>query len=233
MPYDLEHRAATHEFNRHRAVAKVFVDLYCMVVKGIIDTNQQIGISGAASQSLLGSKSENTEAAHCVPRQLLIGSKRLQDILFEKMPERSLAVAALFGETDILPKNFNKADSRAELCGLKEAFRFAAETTVFEAMQAKSLDIDSLSLAVKQSFSTYRVRASAAFRHALLELDEKVKKIENSMVKHVLRTKEEDKWREQQAIMRLYLKFSADTGGLLKALEPSILSGIIKVYNEQ
>jgi hypothetical protein len=233
MPYDLEHRAFTHESNRQRAVAKVYVDLYCMVVKGFVDPTQQIGVSGAESQSLFGSAAGDTEAAHCVPRQLILGTLRLQDVLHQKMPERSLAVAALFGETDILPKNFNKADSRAEQCGLEEAFRFAAEALVFDAKSTETLQVDQMSISVKTAFSAYKSRAAAAFRSALQELDEKVRRIKNSKVQHVLRTKEEKKWTEQQAIMKLYLKYLPDSTGLMKALDPSILSGIIRVYNEE
>lgn len=232
MPFDLESRAATHEQNRQRAVAKVLVDLYCMVVKDFVSPNLPIGISGAASQSLSGSVSSETEAAHCIPRQLIIGTRRLQDLLQARIPERALAVSALFGEADILPQNFNKADSRAEKCGLDEALRFAAESLVFDARSAGSLETEKLSMSVRTAFSVYRTRATAAFRTALLELDEKVKKIENSRVQHTLRTKEKDKWLQQQAIMRFYMQFVHGDDGLILALDPAIVSGIIISYEQ-
>ena len=232
LPFEFERRAEVHESNRQRVVAKVLVDLYLMTVQGMVNRSLPLTVSGAESQSLSGSRSRETEAAHCAPRQLYIGTVRMQDVLQLSFPERGLAVAALFGETDILPKNFNKADSRAEGCGMAEGFRFAAERIVFIAAADGAMDKDRLTIAVKSAHAFYRQAATNALMTSLTQLKSKVDKIAGSRVKHTLRTKEEEKWREQYEITKLYLANVNEGSGLMKAIEPPILEGLIRIYSE-
>lgn len=232
MPFEMVRRAKTHEANRQRVVAKVLVDLYLMTFHRLLDKTLPISVSGAASQSLFGSRSRETEAAHCAPRQLYIGTERMQDLLFTKFPERSLAISGLFGEADILPKNFNKADSRAEGLGLAEAFRAAAAQVVVSADANKVLTQDQISISVKTAHSLYRRRASEAFRASAKELKRKIDEIRRSKVKHTLRTKEEDKWQEQYDITKVYLDSIHDNEGLLQAVDSTILAGLMRIYSD-
>jgi len=232
LPFDLEKRAATHEFNRERVVAKVYSDLYCMVSCGLVDLTKPISCAGAGSQSLGGSRSRDTEAAHCAPRQLFVGTQKLQDILLLKFPSRALAIDALFGETDILPSNFNKADSRAETCGLSDAFRFGAEVVANEAKLTGSLDQMRMAMAVKSAYTMYRERAESAFKDAQHQLRDKVRDIERSRITHTIRTKEETKWREQLEITRIYSSTLDDSPGLEQAVRPEILTGLARIYSE-
>jgi len=232
LPFDFERRAETHEMNRQRTVGKILVDLYLMAVKGFVGQGVPITVSGAESQSLWGSRDSDTEAAHCAPRQLYIGSEKMQDVLRTKFPERGLAVEALFGETDILPKNFNKSDSRAEGCGMAEGFRFAAERVVFAAGIDGALDKEKIAIAIKSAHGFYREYAARALMLALTQLETKVNRIAGSKVKHTLRTKEEEKWREQYGITKLYLSNINQSSGLLTAVDPPILDGLIKIYSE-
>lgn len=232
LPFDLEKRAAAHEFNRERVVAKVYSDLFCMVCVGLVDTTKPISCSGAGSQSLGGSRSRNTEAAHCAPRQIFVGTQKLQDILLLKFPSRSLAIDALFGETDILPSNFNKADSRAEACGLADAFRFGAEVVTNEAKMVGSLEQMRMVMAIKNAYMMYRDRAEHAFKDAQHQLKDKVRDIERSRITHTIRTKEETKWREQLEITRIYSSTLEESPGLEEAIRPEILTGLARIYSE-
>ena len=231
MPFDLGERAVTHELNRQKAVAKILVDLYCIAVLGLIDVTRPIVVSGAASQSLSGSRSRDTQAAHCIPRQLFIGTQKLQDAFRSKFPERAFAIEALFGETDILPSNFNKSDSRAEGCGLAEAFRFASETVIFDARFSGKLQANDLDKAVRGAFAQYRERAAKAFKESTRQLEQKVREIERSRIQHTIRSKEEMKWREQLEITKAYAQTLGDGDGLEKALKPGVIWGILRIYS--
>ena len=96
MPFDTKNRAITHELNRQRVITQILLDLYCMAVVGLIDKDGRVVLKGAGSQNLIGSKTDKTEAAHCAPRQIIVGGRRPQDILFTHFPERALALDSLF-----------------------------------------------------------------------------------------------------------------------------------------
>lgn len=230
MPYDLEKRAALHEINRQRVVAKLLSDLFCMVKCGYVKAYEPISMGGAESQSLRGTRSGGTEAAHCAPRQIFIGSWKMQYKLDTSFPERGLAIAALFGEADILPSNFNKADSRVEGSGLAEAFLEAAKTVVLEGSLGEELDERSLSMAVRKGFNVYTRHAINAFNDALKQLKDKVRELDRSRINHSLRSKEEAKWREQHAITKVYARTLDDAQGLEDALEIKVLRGLVRIY---
>lgn len=230
MPFDIEKRAVKHEFNRQRAIITVQVDLYCMAAAGLIPKGQAVALSGAASQSLTGRRSKRTAAAHCIPRQLLLGTQKVQELLSTSFPERGLALDALFGEADILPVNFNKADSLAEAKGLSEAFRFSSQAVISEAQHGGVLEYGPLAMAVRKAFASYKELGEDAFKDAIKSLDEKVGKIERSRVSHTIRTKELSKWKEQLLISRTYTKALAGTESLETVLEMGRVNGVIKIY---
>lgn len=231
MPYDLEKRAALHEFHRQRVVAKILTDLYCMVSKGFVKASEPVSIGGAGEQSLKGKRSRDTQAAHCAPRQIFIGARKMQYNLDATFPERGLAIAALFGETDILPSNYNRADSRVEGSGMAVAFLESAKTVVMQASMGASFDEREISMAVRKAFAVYRQHSVKAFNSALRQLNEKVRELNRSRIKHSIRTKEEKKWREQHEITKIYLKTLDDSPGLDEALKMEILTGLVKIYS--
>jgi hypothetical protein len=125
MPTALKDVAAAHEKNRQRVVASILLELIFLSLTKIIKEKSMVRLSKAVSQSLKGSKEDSTQAAHCVPRQVRVGTETVQELMYRAFPERGWAVSVLFGETDILPSVFNICDSLAEKKGLEEAFRQA------------------------------------------------------------------------------------------------------------
>ncbi|HUF05396.1 MAG TPA: hypothetical protein VMM38_14625 [Aridibacter sp.] len=231
MPYDLEKRAALHEFHRQRVVTKILTDLYCMVSKGFVKAHEPVSIGGAGEQSLRGSRSSDTQAAHCAPRQIFINARKMQDKLDATFPERGLAIAALFGETDILPSNFNRADSRVEGSGMAEALLEAAKTVVLQGSIGGTFDERAISMAARKAFAIYRQHSVRAFNSALRQLQDKVRELDRSRIKHSLRTREEKKWREQHEITQIYAKTLDDSPGLDEALEMDVLVGLVRIYS--
>ena len=230
MPFDLENRAVQHELNRQRVISQIFLDLYCMAALGLFKKGMPVALRGASSQNLSGSKSDQTEAAHCAPRQILIGTQRPQDILFLSFPERAFVIDSLFAETDILPANFNKSDSRAERNGLKEAFRSACETVITAGHIHGNLDKFLVSTALKNAYEIYKVKAKKAFQYSARRLKDKLDKIQASRVQHTIRSKEKRKWEEQFAITGLYADTLHESAGVSVVLEPGRIEGIFKIY---
>ncbi|MCO6510733.1 MAG: hypothetical protein J5I65_08060 [Aridibacter famidurans] len=233
MPMELEKRAAVHEKNRERVVAKILADLFCMVKCGHVLPHEPISLGGAEAQSLRGSRTKGTEAAHCAPRQLYVGAWKMQFKLDVSFPERGLAIAALFGETDLLPANFNKADSRLEDAGMAEAFLEAAKTVVLEAPFYDSLNERAVVMAVRKSFYVYRQHTVNALNESLRQLRQKVRDLDRSRIKHSMREKEERKWREQFEITKIYGRTLDDAPGLDEALEVKVIRGLVRIYEEK
>src|SRR6185369_10706348 len=75
MPFGLLERAVKHENARQRAVVSVILELHMMALIDVIKKNTRVSLDGAHFQSLKGSDDADTEAAHCVPRQILLKGK--------------------------------------------------------------------------------------------------------------------------------------------------------------
>ncbi len=231
MPLDIENRAVTHELNRQRVITQILLDLYCMVVVGLIPDGGRVELKGAGSQSLSGSKKDGTEAAHCAPRQILIGARRPQDILFEHFPERGFALNTLFAETDILPANFNKADSRAERNGLKDGFRLACQSILAVANLGGKLEHQNALAEIKKAYAIYRNRANDSFDDSIARLQKKLDDLKNSRIQFSILTDEKDKWQEQKAITEFYQEALRGTQGSSRVLGTHRLTGIFRIYN--
>ena len=231
MPFDTKNRAINHELNRQRVIIQIFLDLYCMASVGLVGGVGAVKLKGAGSQSLSGSKADRTEAAHCAPRQIIIGALRPQDILFSHFPERGFALNALFAETDILPANFNKSDSRAERNGLKEGFRLACQGVLITAHLGGKLEQQEASAAIKKAYSIYKNKANDAFDVSIARLKEKLNALENSRIQFSILTDEKEKWQEQLAITEFYSEALQGTRTMSRVLEIHRLNGIFRIYN--
>src|SRR3954447_26784822 len=75
MPFGLLERAVRHENARQRAVISVILELHMMALINVIEKDSNVSLDGAHFQSLKGEDAADTEAAHCVPRQILINGK--------------------------------------------------------------------------------------------------------------------------------------------------------------
>lgn len=221
MPFGMQERAATHEVARQRVVSSIFLELHLMALVKIIEENAKISMAGAYFQSLEGTEAQQTEAAHCAPRQILIGSKPA-DMVF-KNSEDGLRLKFLFGETDVLPVNFNKSDSRAERNGLAEGFFKGCEYVITAAHNGGEFKNYSIVTHAATAYSIYESFAQTAFNQSILRLKEKLK---GSGITH----REKINWTEQLIITQKYMESLAIAEGKAYGLAIAKIEGLIKVY---
>lgn len=224
MPFDLRRRAERHELNRQRVVASVIRELYVMTTIGYIAKDKLISAKRAVSQNLRGSQKDMTEAAHCCPRQIMIGDKSPTEILQTRFPERAFVVNAYFAESDILPANFNKADSRMESNGLSNGFRGACLMVIEDARLRGKLRHLDVSNAVRSAYSYYSDRAIDAIRVSRERLEYKLR--------FNVTKQDAEKWTEQLLILDTYRKTLNFSSGPSVVLDIESVHGLIKIYRE-
>ncbi len=224
LPFDLRKRGEQHELNRQRVVSSVLLELYVMAAIGIIPKDRIITVKRAVSQNLRGSQKNMTEAAHCCPRQVMIGDKTPTELLQTAFPKRAFVVNAFFAESDILPANFNKADTRAESNGLSNGFQKACHFVVSDAHYHGKLIHLNVSTAVRQAFSIYKEFAEDAFRVSVERLEDKLR--------FNVHKADEIKWREQIKIIKIYARTLNISSGASVVLDIEKVGGVIKIYKE-
>lgn len=224
MPFDLRKRGEKHELNRQRVVSSILLELYVMATAGIIPKGRLLTVKRAISQNLHGSQKDMTEAAHCCPRQVMIGDKTPTEYLQTVFPERAFVVNAFFAESDILPSNFNKADTRAENNGLSNGFRDACHFVVADAHYHGKMIPLNVATAVRQAFSIYQKSAEDAFRVSCERLEDKLR--------FSIHKDDEIRWREQIKIMKIYARTINISSGASVVLNIERVAGVIKIYNE-
>lgn len=222
MPSKLKEAAIEHETNRQRVVASILLELHFLALKNIIPKDQPLKVARAVSQSLKGSKTDATQAAHCAPRQVIIGADSIQDLLQKVFPERAWAVSVLFGETDILPVNFNKCDSLAEGRGLADAFQKACQHAVETGYIDNGLSPHSITIRAENAFAIYRDGAENAFR---LSEDYIRGKFKPLLIDQVIKD-----LTEQIQIIRQYGETLKDLPGKQLGISRTKIEGLIKIY---
>lgn len=223
MPFDLDGRATRHEANRQRVVTALLLELHVMSVKNIIQKNSLLSLRGAVSQSFEGH--DGDQAAHCAPRQILVFTQTPSELLKSKFPERAYVLDCLFAETDILPANFNRADSRAERNGLNDGFLQAGQAIVKAGQHTEKLSPNQVIGEVKTAYSIYEKAAKTAFEKSSQELAAKIKL--PGTAAQIL-----ERWQEQLKITGRYAETLQDSPGHARALDLGIVTGLIKLYEE-
>lgn len=223
MPFALKDRAVMHETNRQRVIASIILDLHFMAVLNIIKAGEPISLGKAVAQNLKGTDQDTTEAAHCAPRQLLVGTQSPQELLQAVIPERAWVLSVLFGETDILPDNFNKCDSRAERRGLDRAFRHACQYAIEAGHQDAQLEINKIIVKAERAYAIYKDGATVAFRESAERLKIKLKP-------KFLFPKEEAKLTEQLQITEQYAETVRESPGKTQGISLWKIEGLIKIY---
>lgn len=223
MPFALKERATTHEINRQRVVGSILLELHIMAIMGIIKRELPLTLRGAVLQSLGGNREDSTEAAHCVPRQVLFGNDTPQDILLRSFPERAWALSLLFAETDILPGNYNKCDSRAERTGLKDAFRKACEFMIETAHNNSRPEAIEIISRADHGYGIYK-------NIGIFALRESEERIKDKLKPKFLFPKDKAKWTEQLQITRQYLETLEESPGKEKGISLSKIEGLIRIY---
>lgn len=179
LPTDIRLAAISHEIGRQREVMNVLLHMYVMAGVGVIELSDVIDSSGAKLQHLTGNKPSGTNAAHCVPCQILIGvgKKTPQEISEEKKPGFEGDIFTSFSMTDILPLNFNKADSLAESKGLVDAFVNACVRAVRLAHSRRRYFRNSIYPDVMSSYDLYKSRGVISFDRAINHLFDRLASI--------------------------------------------------------
>lgn len=125
---DVKTIAIGHETNRQSVVKTIFVYLFLMSKHKMLNGSLTVGAAEAQYLSATGVN----QAAHCVPGQLFLNGVPIQ-----RLPNLSVELEVnldcLFGATDDIHANFNKADSSAEDSGLRDAFGQACNRIVQKA----------------------------------------------------------------------------------------------------
>jgi len=112
---------------RLSVILQSFALVAALRVKNIVPAGALVTLTGADQQFGSGSRGDKTQAAHKLPRRVLIDNQPLQfwgaklgaDEMF------TLHALGLQGATTTLPDFYNKADSLWESKGLAEAYRAA------------------------------------------------------------------------------------------------------------
>ena len=164
--------ANTHENNRQNEIKKVLLHLFLMAKFKLIPLGSTIGFRSAQVQYLTGTSGDN--AAHCLPCQILVGTQTPQAILDGLSSDLFIEVAQAFGATDLIPQNFNKADSLAETKGLKEAFRRASEQVVSLGHTLRVGRADQFGIHIATIFGSYRAAGMLAYRGGINHLQPQI-----------------------------------------------------------
>lgn len=234
MPFSLRERAEQHELSRQRVVLMILTDLCLMKCFGYVTREMPLSLQKAVLQSLKGKEEEETEAAHCAPRQLLVSSQPLQRLLYfpirndlPPIPERAFALEMLFAETDILPANFNRADSRMEALGLSEAFLTSAKYVIHsELCEFGRVKAESVAITAKSAFSLYKQKAKASYLLAINKLKENLKL-------SFLFPEKRERYEQQLAITEKYFDILQSSDTAEKHLRLGLIEGLIKVYSSR
>lgn len=223
MSFSLKERAVTHEMNRQRVVGSLLLDMHIMAVLGIIPKGAPLSLRGAIVQNLEGNSEKATQAAHCAPRQLYIGADTPQAHLRSVFPERAWAIDVLFGETDILPSDFNVCDSRAERYGLSDAFREACQYVIDAGHNEPAHDVNAIIVKVENAFSIYRQKTMQSYNRC-------IERLETHLKPKYLFPKERTKWTEQLQITEQYDETLEKVLGKDQGISRRKCTGLFKEY---
>lgn len=198
-PRALKDRAQWHESRRQHTVASILLELHLMAATGLISKRSKtVKLVKARWQDELGSREDETQAAYCVPRQLIINTREPADILRIPLPDRSDFIRAHFAKADNLPSNFNKSDSRCELYGLIEGFKEACFYAIESGHLADGdLNFNRIAVEIKVAFDLYKSKSKIAFLTSIAELN-------NKLVFPKPLPENERKWKQQLQITENY-----------------------------
>jgi hypothetical protein len=180
--------AKLHETWRLQAVGELFSLLAILACRGVIDELETVEVVKAHVQQGTGSEAQDTEAAHRIPGQVLIGGISLQQYLQDPpaaasdnvyqflysrgfLPDQlQQVVMSIFARTDVAMSRINKTDSLIENqhaeVGLKEVLELCAGCAVSSPLYGKLSvnregrpDWDKAQKTAAYAFQYYRERA--------------------------------------------------------------------------
>lgn len=156
--------ATTHEVNRQNVVKEIFVHVFLMSKFKILTGMTTVG--AAKSQYITGHG--NDQAAHCVPGQIRAGGQPLQDLVAAS-DELHVTLDNLFGTTDEIDGNFNKADSSSEDNGVRNAFGNACNLAARSGATARFNRAEDFYPYINAAFVRYKTEGMQGFRAAIIK----------------------------------------------------------------
>lgn len=153
--------AATHEINRQSAVKEIIAHVFFLSKFKIITPPLDVG----EAKSQYYRASGDNQAAHDAPGQILQGGTPIQELITASDDLR-ITVENLFGKTDGIHSMFNKADSRAEENGLRDALLSACNFAAEKARFSRFNRTHQIEPFLASAFDIYRTAGLAAYRMA-------------------------------------------------------------------
>jgi len=227
VPKSTKGRAIWHEGRRQRTIVSILLELHLMALTEIIPKScRGFKVEKARWQDDEGSDDDATQAAHCVPRQLIVNGKHPHDIISRYSTERRDFLQGFFGKTDLLPANFNKCDSRAErvpLVNIADGFRKACRAAITSGQQSQKMTAQNVGTAVAGAYTLYTAHAGQAFTVCIQRLKLK-------LARPSIKQKDKDKWKEQLSITQYYAQEVNNRRAFNENLRLAEVDELLKLY---
>lgn len=227
VPKSTKGKAVWHEGRRQRTIVSILLEIHLMSLTEIIPKScRGFKVERARFQDDEGCDDDDTQAAHCVPRQLIINGKYPHDILMKYSADRRDFMQGFFGKTDLLPVNFNKCDSRAErvpLVNIAEGFRKACRAAITSGQIGGQLTPQSVGTAVASAYDNYTSHAGQTYKICIQRLKLKLSRPN-------VKPSDKDKWREQLAITQYYAQEVNNRAAFNENVRLAEVSKLLKLY---
>lgn len=227
VPKSTRGRAIWHEGRRQRVIVSILLEIHLMAWSEIIPKScRSFKVEKAFWQDAEGSDDDDTQAAHCVPRQLVINGKHPHEILGKYSADRRDFVQGFFGKTDILPVNFNKCDSRAERVpkvNIAEGFRKACRAAMTSGQITGKITPQGVGTSIANAYSEYTSHARQTYNICIVRLKQK-------LTRPSIKQKDKDKWKEQLAITQGYTQEVNNTAAFTENVRLAAVKDLIDLY---
>jgi len=227
VPKSIRGRAIWHEGRRQRTIVSILLEIHLMALTEIIPPSaRSFKVEKASWQDDAGSADDATQAAHCVPRQLIINGKHPHDILMKYSRERRDFLQGFFGKTDLLPSNFNKCDSRAERTpkvNIAEGFRTACRSAITSGQIGGQMTARSIGTSVAAAYGQYTASASYAYTTCIQRLKLK-------LARPSIKPADKDKWKEQLAITQYYAQEVNNRAAFVENVRLAEVDKLLELY---
>jgi hypothetical protein len=111
---NFERYAAGHLMGRNSSVVRITCFFSLMRAAGLT-SGTDLTLKAARVQHFTGDTANKTNAAHCIPGQIMVGNDNPWNLgLFLNRPQAALQLRIAFGQTSYLPRVFNVADTAHE-----------------------------------------------------------------------------------------------------------------------
>ncbi|HEY0458054.1 MAG TPA: hypothetical protein VGC97_02810 [Pyrinomonadaceae bacterium] len=227
VPKSTKGRAIWHEGRRQRVIVSILLEIHLMALTEIIPKScKTFKVEKASWQDDAGDADDETQAAHCVPRQLVINGKHPHDILVKYSRDRRDFMQGFFGKTDLLPANFNKCDSRAErvpLVNIADGFRKACRAAIASGQIGGQVTPHSVGTSVAGAYGTYTAAASQSYTLCIQRLKLK-------LTRPNIKPSDKERWKEQLTITQFYAQEVNNHAAFVENVRLAEVEKLLELY---